>query len=101
MTILKICGEISPGKRHEFEQAVQTMLKSTLPAKQMPVGTLYQELGQHNRFCYLEEWSSRERLEAYLQTDSFKALLGAMLVLGEITEAKIIALGRTEELDLD
>ena len=101
MIILKICGEISPGKRHEFEQAVLAMLRTMLPVKEMPLRKLYQELGYQNRFCYLEEWASREKLEAHIQTDSFKALLGAMQVLGDITEAKIISSVRSEDMSLD
>ena len=100
MTILKICGEISPSKRHEFEQAVQALLKSNLPGKETSGGKLYQELGHQNHFCYLEEWPSRKKLDARIQTDGFKALLGAMQVLGDVTEARIILSDHTEALDL-
>ena len=41
-------------------------------------------------FCYQEEWRNRKEMEEYLDSGSFRQLLGAMKVLGEIQDIGII-----------
>jgi quinol monooxygenase YgiN len=49
-------------------------------------------------FCYIEEWKSMPALEVHLQCERFKALFGAMKVLGEIDYAKIIQASQEQDL---
>ena len=98
MTLLRICADIPSHKRHEFEQAVASLLKKK--KQNAPSCRIYEEIGHPNRVCYLGEWPSREKLEAYFQSGDFKFLVGAMGVLGEILTKQIITADHIEDLPL-
>ena len=40
----------------------------------------------------MEEWAGSESLEAYMKQDSFRMLLGALEVLGEVEMPRILKL---------
>ena len=101
MILVKICVEVLPQKRKEFEQAAQWLVKSEGGEKGNLLKTIYQELGNPNAFYYLEEWDTREHFEVHFHSDSFRALIGGMKVLGEITGAKIIFGAYEENLNVD
>ena len=98
--ILQEKMEVLPDKRQEFEQAAQWLIESQPKEKGNSLKSIYQDLCKPNTFYYLEEWDSRKNLQAHIQTDNFRALLGGMKVLGEITEAKIISGAREEEFEI-
>ena len=99
MLILKVCADIFPDKRQEFLQAIEAMLGRSQAHGEWISRTLYEQRGRHNAFCYLEEWTSREPMEAHFKTDRFQALVGAMELLGEIQDFKIITSARIEGLE--
>ena len=98
MVILKIQTTIFPEKMAEFEQAMDHMLQYDETKKLKYLKGFYQEWHNPNAFFYLEEWESEKKLKHHLQSDSFKAFLGAMKVLGEIVSAKVIHTSQIEEL---
>jgi quinol monooxygenase YgiN len=98
MIILRIRVEVLPDKRKEFEQAAQWLIDSQPKEEGNILKSISQDLCKPNTFYYLEEWDSRKNLKAHFQSDKFRALLGGMKVLGEITEAKIISGAREEKI---
>ena len=54
---------------------------------------LYEEKGRPNQFLWVEEWDKMESLEAYMNEESFRMLLGALEVLGKMKPPLIIKPG--------
>lgn len=81
-----------PEKRGELHQ----MLFSLLGGIQSQVGCLEcmagQDLGGEPRFHLHLVWKDREGLEAFMVSEVFRILLGALQVLATSTEFRIIAL---------
>jgi len=101
MILLLISAEIKPHRRLEFEQAAGMILEGQDYPKECLTFALNQQLDQQNRYSYTEEWQSREALDSHLQCDDFRALLGAMKVLGEIRNARIITSESVESMPTD
>ena len=45
---------------------------------------IFECMGTPNCFLWIEKWTDIESLEVYLRTDRFRALLGAIQVLGKL-----------------
>lgn len=45
---------------------------------------IFECMGTANHFLWIEKWTDLESLEDYMNTDRFKALLGAIQVLGKL-----------------
>jgi quinol monooxygenase YgiN len=99
MVVIKVSAEILPQKRQEFLQVIEAMIVKAPDHGAGFSRRIYEELGRQNIFCYLEEWTSREALETHLKTDRFQALIGAMEVLGQIQDFKIITSATIEGLE--
>ena len=52
--------------------------------------TLFEEVGELNRFLYVEQWTDSGLVESYLASDRFRALLGAIEVLGKLEDLRIV-----------
>ncbi|KPK28940.1 MAG: hypothetical protein AMJ61_00060 [Desulfobacterales bacterium SG8_35_2] len=100
MIVVKIRVAVHPDKRKEFEQAAQWLIDSQPKEEGNVLKSIHQDLCDRNAFYYLEEWNSRKSFKAHFRSDEFRALLGGMKVLGEITEAKILSGVREEELKI-
>ena len=99
MLVIKVSAEILPQKRQEFLQFIEAMIMKAQEHGEEFSRAIYEEIGRQNIFCYLEEWTSRESLEVHLKTDRFQALIGAMELLGQIQDFKIITSSRIEGLE--
>ena len=90
LMLLKINLVISPDKKHEFLSSVKQMSDCTAHQSQKEDGCLakrlYQFVEDENAFCYMEEWNSLTKMKRYFRSDQFRALVGAIKVLGEIKE---------------
>jgi quinol monooxygenase YgiN len=86
MILLKIAVEIKPQKRTEFLQAMQSLILAAPPEPGCLERVVYQRIDDENAYCCLQVWESQEKMAAHLSTDRFKALLGAIQVLGEMKE---------------
>jgi quinol monooxygenase YgiN len=98
MVFLKIQTNIYPEKIAEFEQAMKHLLHKDDPKKQNYIKGFYKDWNNPNAFFYLEEWESEAKLKSHMESDSFKAFIGAMKVLGEIENAKIIHASQIDDL---
>ena len=96
MVLLKILVAIKPQKRTEFLQAMQSLVLAAPPEPGCIERVVYQRIDDENAYCCLEVWESEEKMAVHLCTDRFKALLGAVQVLGEMKELSQNALCPTE-----
>lgn len=96
MMILRVAAEIEPHKRQEFIQEMKTRARWRNPDTGCLRRQTWQDLENQNAFICYEEWSSRQELETYLQSDGFKLLFGAITVLGHIQEIQIIDVAASE-----
>lgn len=86
MFLLKIVVAIKPQKRTEFLQTMNSLILTAPPEEGCTKRAVYQRHNDENAYCYVQTWDAKEKLEAHVRTDRFKALLGAMQVLGEVKE---------------
>lgn len=100
MVQLEIIFEILPHKKMEFTQAVKDLCDHNLNQKKGTHLCIYQALIEENLYCYLEQWESRQNLDAHIQTERFEMLIGAMKVLGEIRHSQIHDITKIEELEI-
>lgn len=96
MVLLKIVVVIKPQKRTEFLQAMQSLILAAPPESGCIERAVYQRIDDENAYCCLQVWESQEKMAAHIGTDRFKALLGAVQVLGEMKELSQNALCPTE-----
>ncbi len=83
----------------EFEQAVDHFVftdRKRLPGCHQHI---YRKVRDAYTVFYMEEWKSEKRLKRHLQSDRFKALLGAMKVLGDIQKAQVITARQIYKLE--
>ena len=92
--------DILPDKDLEFEQAAQWLVRMEDEVEGKFRQLISREIGYPEKTFYIGEWDSRKNLDAYIQTDRFRALLGGMKLLGRITEAKIVTSSKVEDLRL-
>ena len=80
---------VEPDQRHELMQ----MIKETSRPGQLPVGCLerrvYEEAYLPTNLLLVEQWSDKAAMDSYLSSDQFRALIGAVKVLGKLVEIRI------------
>jgi quinol monooxygenase YgiN len=68
------------------------MCKSWLVANQLPAACLerrvYEDATAPTHLLLVEEWLDREAMNFYLSSDRFRALIGAVKVLGELVDIR-------------
>lgn len=98
---MKIWIKIVPDKRNEFEQAINFMLEKQYFKSINFQCEMYQKLENKSDYCYSEKWNSREQFENHTSSNEFRALLGAIKVLGEIIESKLIYFEKEEIINFN
>jgi quinol monooxygenase YgiN len=83
---LELRLEIMQEKRTEFLQMCRMMSR----ADDIPEGRLsqavYEEVGESNRFIWIERWRDASSLDRYMSSERFQVLLGAIDILGRLLE---------------
>ena len=92
MVGLMIHVHVMPSKRHEFMQTFELLGCNSESQVECIYHKLFEETEKPNRFLWMEEWAGSESLEAYMKQDSFRMLLGALEVLGEVETPRILKL---------
>jgi quinol monooxygenase YgiN len=86
---LVIRAGVESDQRHELMQ----MFKETNRPDQLPVACLerriYEEAGLPANLLLVEQWSDKASINSYLSSDQFRALLGAVKVLGKMVDVRI------------
>ena len=98
MVGLEILVNIQSGKRQEFLQAVDMFGSRQAPDKPRTGGTVFEAVGTPNQFFWMEQWADRSSLDDYLKTEGFRALLGAIEVLGKLERMQVVELKTLPDL---
>ena len=100
MVNLEILVQIPNEHRREFMQAFEMFSRKQAQAQKSSGACLdrsiYECCDTSNCFLWLEKWTDTRALDAYIQTHQFKAVMGAIQVLGEL---KAIHKGELSELN--
>ena len=90
-----IRARVEPDQLHELMQ----MCKSWLSSNKIPVACLerrvYQDAISPTNLLLVEQWSDKAPMNSYLSSEQFRALIGAVKVLGKLvdvrtSEAKVV-----------
>jgi len=85
---LEILMHIPPKHRYELLQAFDIFSTKQKNGQECTGGcidrSIFECMGTPNCFLWMERWSDLESLEDYMNTDRFRALLGAIQVLGKL-----------------
>jgi quinol monooxygenase YgiN len=58
---------------------------------------LFEDVGQLNRFMWVEHWRNENAMEEYLRSDRFKTILGAVETLGELIHFNMVQLEKISQ----
>jgi quinol monooxygenase YgiN len=87
-----------PGQRYELMQ----MFKETSRPDQLPVACLerrvYEEAHAPTNLLLVEQWSDKAAMSSYLSADQFRALIGAVKVLGKLVDVRIFEATSIQDL---
>ncbi|MBN1665277.1 MAG: antibiotic biosynthesis monooxygenase [Deltaproteobacteria bacterium] len=75
--------KVIPEKRLELSQAIVSLTDSIRAMKGCRSCDFCQSLENENELCLIEEWDTIENFRAYLKSELFKVLRGAMNLLEE------------------
>jgi quinol monooxygenase YgiN len=89
MVGLILLVRMQSGQRQEFMQAVH-MFFDACKSTACHGRCLFEETENPNRFLIMENWKDQASLDDYLETDPFKALLGAIDVLGDLEDMQLL-----------
>jgi len=98
MVGLEILVSIQSGQRQEFLQTIDMFRSQQLKDRARIGCTIFETVGTPNEFLWLEKWTDQRLLDGYLKTSRFKALLGAIQVLGELNSLHISVLKPLKDL---
>jgi quinol monooxygenase YgiN len=98
MVGLEILISIQSGQRQEFLQTID-MFRSQREKDKARIGCkIFETVGTPNQFLWVEKWTDQRLLDDYMKSARFKALLGAIQVLGELNSLQFIELKKQNDL---
>ena len=98
MFILKISANTIPQKETEFLQALDSAFKKTL--KFGDTKTSFSRDVYKNHLFHIElSWKNESDLKNYMDSNEYQYLVGALTVLGDITERKIISANKIDQIN--
>ena len=84
-----IRAEVESDQRHELMQ----MFKETSRTDQLPTACVerrvYEQAYLSTNLLLVEQWSDKAMMNSYLSSDQFRALIGAVKVLGKLVDVRI------------
>jgi quinol monooxygenase YgiN len=86
---LTITTHVKQGKRNELLSACKFIAEQTLKEKGCLSHQIYQDLDEESLIKLTETWETRALLDEYFRSDIFKALTGALKLLGESYDIRI------------
>jgi len=89
MNILRIKAKANPEKELELRQALRSALEKAAKFNDVK-NCCCKSIFEENIFHVEQEWESSSSLQSYLNSKEFQYLIGAIAVLGEIIEQRII-----------
>ena len=93
MVGFQIIITLDRSKRHEFFQTFESLSRPGDLEEGCLEQGLYDQVGWIDRLLWVEHWTSRTLLEAYMRSPRFQTLMGAVEVLGRMENLKIMEFG--------
>jgi quinol monooxygenase YgiN len=81
MILMNILMKVLPEKRKELVQVLSSLVELIRKEKGCKSCNFYCKSEDENELCLLGEWEAKENVDAFVQSDPFKVLLGAMSLL--------------------
>lgn len=81
---IEVQSKVPPEKRQEFIQSFKVLPQFEGCKDNCVFQRLFEDVGELNRFMWVEHWRNESALEEYLQSDRFKTILGAIEAMGEL-----------------
>ncbi len=88
MLFVRLMARIPAEKRREFLESLKALAareKGGLCRK-----LLFEDVYDDTLFCWMADCDSKEKLQAFMQSDNFPALRGAAQVLGSLEEVRVV-----------
>lgn len=89
MTSIIIRARVEPEQRRELMQ----MFKEATQPNQLPTTCLerriYEDVISPTHLLLIEQWIDAAAMNSYLSSERFRALIGAVKVLGELVDVRI------------
>jgi quinol monooxygenase YgiN len=89
MVGIEIRIRVRERKREEFLQTAASLRAAGAGEGCLSVAT-YEEIGRPGHFLWVERWQDLESLKAHLGNDPHRALRGAIRVLGELEDLRLV-----------
>ena len=84
-----IRAEVEPDQRRELIQMCKSWLASNQVPKACSERRVYEDVISPTGLLLVEEWSNQEAMRSYLSTEPFRALIGAVKVLGKLVDLRV------------
>ena len=88
MLSLRLLARIPSEKRQEFQESLKGFFAKDHGG--LCHKFLFEAVDDPTLFCWMGDCDSEEKLEAFMQSDTFRALRGAAKVLGTLEELRIV-----------
>ena len=98
MIILTFKAKAAPENCSEFLQTLTTMLEHVRKLKGCLSCYCCRSVEDDCEFCFVEQWSTQEHLNAYMRSDLYGAIQGAFKVLTERFEIELTTAENTTHL---
>jgi quinol monooxygenase YgiN len=97
VTAILIRAQVEPEQRRELMQMCRTWLSDQLPTACLE-RRVYEDAISQTNLLLIESWLSTEAMYSSLSTEGFRALIGAIKVLGTlvnvcISETRVLEVG--------
>lgn len=96
MIILRITLIVLPEKQLEMLQTLRSMIELSKREKGCLNYEVLYDIEVNNRLCLIEEWQSREDLDAHIASRRFGVLLGTTALLSKPIKIQIHTVSGTE-----
>ena len=84
-----IRAEVELDQRHELIQMCKSWLASSQVPKACSERGVYEDVISPTRLLLVEEWSDQIAMRSYLSSERFRALMGAVKVLGNLVDLSV------------
>jgi len=84
---LFIRASVDASKRHELIQMFQVVARNTVPGRRD--AEVFELVGYPAEIMWIERWDDVGPMEVYMGSDPFRALLGAVKILGTLQEFRV------------
>ena len=98
MVGIQIMVTIPSGNRQEFLQAIEMLCSQQVPHSNRADDYVFEAVDTPHQFFFLKQWTDRKLLDNFLKTDRFRALLGAIQVLGKLKTIQLVELEELKDI---